>query len=152
MSKTRETTPDVEILKSPDAIYKEFCDSASETDTVVSDLTAVGDEEVIIFTKDNELDSEGASVQPQDLMEYWENDLGICEFKNQTCDSENDPILTDRNTHIEQGEDVLELYDSKYGKNEDYLNLQREVKEKVNNSNHAKHGNLPYRAICCSIM
>uniref|UniRef100_V5GHW2 Uncharacterized protein n=1 Tax=Anoplophora glabripennis TaxID=217634 RepID=V5GHW2_ANOGL len=151
MSRTRETTPDVEILKSPDAIYKEFCDSASETDTVVSDSTAVGDEEITIFTKDSELNSEEASMQQQDLMEYWENDFGVCELKNQTG-GENGPMLTDQNNHIEQGEDVLEVYDSKYGNNEDYLNLQREIKEKVNNSNHAKHGNLPYRAICCSIM
>lgn len=155
MCRTRETTPDVEILKSPHDIYKEFCDSASETDTVVSDLTALGDEEVTLFTKDNELDREGTSTQQQDVMEHWENDLGIYEFSHEPSQNENDPILMEKdrqNSYIEQGEDVLEIYDSKYGKNEDYLNLQKELKEKVNNSNQAKHRNLPYRAICCSIM
>lgn len=151
MCRTRETTPDVEILKSPYAIYREFCDSASETDTVVSDSTALGDEEVTIFTKDIEPDSEGTATQQPDLMGYWENDLGIREFSDRPSGNEKDPMLT-RDQHIEQGEDVLEIYDSKYGKNEDYLNLQKEIKEKLDNSDRAKRGDLPYRAICCSIM
>ncbi|XP_063930201.1 titin-like isoform X2 [Zophobas morio] len=96
MTKTRETTPDVEILKSPSAIFKEF---------------GVDDDEVTVYT----------------------------------CDDRKTSVSS-----VEEAEEVLETYESQYGKNEDFLKIQAEVEELKNS--YPKHGNLPYRAICCSIM
>lgn len=160
MCKTRETTPDVEILKSPSTIYKEFCDSASETETDSKNISAseinvsLDDEEITVFIKETEKLKEG-SVEKQDLLEYWENEIEVHKNIDLGLGLEANKSFKKNNYHngyLEQGEDVLEIYDSKYGKNEDYVNLQKEIKEKQRNFNQPKSGNLPYRAICCSIV
>jgi hypothetical protein len=99
MTKTRETTPDVEILKSPSMIFREFGEDGDE---------------VTIYS-------------------CWE-----------------EKVRKTSTSSVEEGEDVLEVYESKYGSNEDYSKIQAEVEERK--GNYPKHGNLPYRAICCSIM
>ncbi|CAG9862412.1 unnamed protein product [Phyllotreta striolata] len=132
MCKTRETTPDVEIFKSPRTIYREFCDSDTNSDTEAGnsrELSAsVDDDEITLFTAD-EIDK--TADDNEDLLEYWE-DLKIDENKND--------------------EDDIEIYESKYGTNEDYLKLQKEVREKTKTMNHPKNGKLPHRAVCCNIM
>lgn len=90
MTKTRENTPEVELLKSPSEIFREFCE----------------EDEVTVYSR-----------------------------KTSSSSFE---------------EDVVEPYESKYGLNEDFLNIKAEVEERK--GNYPKHGNLPYRAICCSIM
>lgn len=139
MTKTRETTPDVEILKSPSTIYREFgMDERKNGDklllpTEMPNEDVEIDDEITIYSLHKE--------DNVDLLECWED--------------ETSPEMSKKNSSaslVEEGEDVLEIYDSKYGKNEDFLNIQKEIGEKKMSGNFPKHGNLPYRAICCSIM
>ncbi|XP_018332461.1 uncharacterized protein LOC108741971 [Agrilus planipennis] len=178
MTKTRETTPDIEILKSPDVILKEFIESDSEIEETETgsarDIGAIAEkipngysnhngvgevvkkmtpeEEVTLFTANDDWSlSPQTSIEEEDLLECWDNEIP----KNP---SEIDPVLNKKmNGKIENGfgeddDDVIEEYESKYGKNEDYLKLKAEVEEQKKRMNFAKHGNLPYRAICCNIM
>ncbi|KAJ8967042.1 hypothetical protein NQ314_003159 [Rhamnusium bicolor] len=114
MCKTRETTPDVEILKSPRAIYKEFCDSASETDTQLSESKSlleelnvdIGDEEVTIFSKEERLQSTDECVEQSDLMECWEPDVEVCKNANGRSGNGDSKCFIEKdcpNSHIEQG-------------------------------------------------
>ncbi|CAH1278313.1 unnamed protein product [Diabrotica balteata] len=148
MCRTRETTPEVEIFKSPMTIYKEFCDSDTNSDTEVcanllsNELSASADDEedeVTLFTTEDAKSREGSS---EDLLEYWE-DLKPEDTQTETVGNEKV-----ENVDEEQG---LEVYESKYGKNEDFLNLQKEVREKTKTT-FPRHGNLPYRAVCCNLM
>ncbi|RZC37399.1 titin-like [Asbolus verrucosus] len=137
MTKTRETTPDVEILKSPSAIFREF-------------------------GSDEQKNGDGNSLSAESL----EGDTGVDEVTLYSFSREGSADLDDELTlkeggnpdktassSVEEGEEVLDVYDSKYGKNEDYLRIKAEVEEeKRAKANFPKHGNLPYRAICCSIM
>lgn len=182
MSKTRETTPEVELLKSPSTIYKEFCESdTSDSDEIVqiasknakSNSLAVqsadsnservanisdGEEEITIFSRKN---------SEPDILEFWDNDLEMCPHKD--CESMNNvdkvgkchtdadhcecaKCKCDKVNRTNNGDEVLEVYDSKYGKNEDFITLQKEVRDKHNANNNCKHGQLPYRAVCCSLM
>ncbi|CAH1115341.1 unnamed protein product [Psylliodes chrysocephalus] len=147
MCRTRETTPDVEIFKSPSTIYKEFCESDTNSDTEVwnsrnlsDELSAsVEDDEITLFTTEEADKTEQGSNE--DLLEYWE-DLKTEEKK----------ILNKEEIDKNEDGEELEVYESKYGNNEDFLKLQKEVQEKAKNINYPKHGNLPYRAICCNLM
>lgn len=160
MTKTRENTPEVEILKSPRRIYKEFCENEKQEDD--SSLTnghrdvedekqrknSENDEDITIFSTEDE----------PNLLECWENDpemqKTIAKQNGQVYDNRkmmNGDVSSDSSS-LEEAEDVIEVYESKYGKNEDFLKLQAEIKEKKEAMNFPKHGNLPYRAICCSIM
>lgn len=123
MTKTRENTPEVELLKSPKTIKKELCENETTT------ITTTEEEEVVLFSTEDWSMSRESSVETEDLLDGWD---------------EEKPTETPK----------IETYESKYGKNEDYLKIQTEVEEKTRkiNGTYPKHGNLPYRAICCSIM
>ncbi|KAG5870596.1 hypothetical protein JTB14_018726 [Gonioctena quinquepunctata] len=132
MSKTRETTPEIEILKSPRTIYKELCESDD-------------DNEITVFsTYKNYSRKEG---EEQNILYYQENEVECTDEKKNTK-----YVLKQISETVDQSEDVMEFYESRYGKNEDFLNLQNEVREKTSRSRFPKHGNLPFRAICCNIM
>ncbi|XP_074026731.1 uncharacterized protein isoform X1 [Leptinotarsa decemlineata] len=153
MSKTRETTPDAEILKSPKTIYKEYCESVGgDKDTEVHvfhklpdlNLSAnYDDDEITLFSTKNNLSRRESGEQ--DLLEFWED-----EVNNLNDDEKQDNV--EIIPKVNHREDVLEVYESKYGNNEDYLKLQKEIKETIDKTTYPKHGNLPYRAICCNIM
>lgn len=112
MTKTRENTPDVEILKSPNTIYKEFYDSDSKSE-----------EDVTVW-----------SVSSKSNL-------------NEAPDCDN----TKLSGHIEDCEEAVEVYESNYGKNEDFLKIKDEVDAHRKNR-FSRHGDLPYRAICCNLM
>lgn len=123
-------------------IYKEFCDSNSDIElglNVLSDEQSVSveedDEEITLFTTKDAKSSDGSS---EDFLEYWEDlktDDQISEKSNGDVNKADD-------------EDELDVYESKYGKNEDFLNLQQEIRQ----NSKPKHNNLPHRAVCCNIM
>ncbi|KAH1011584.1 hypothetical protein HUJ04_000923 [Dendroctonus ponderosae] len=149
MCKTRDATPEVEILKSPSDIQKEFGNN-EPTDHLDSDL----DEEVTIFSSEETLSPE----QP-DLLEYWENELPVV---SKDCDLSKDvthdasKICADsescdkcRTDSIKQDDEQIEVYESKYGQNEAFLNLQQDIGENPKDVPHQKH--LPYRGVCCSL-
>ncbi|XP_056633146.1 uncharacterized protein LOC130442811 isoform X1 [Diorhabda sublineata] len=146
MCRTRETTPDVEIFKNPSIIYKEFCDSKnSDTEivlNVLSDEQSVSveedDEEITLFTSK---DANSSDENTEDFLEYWED----LKTDDQISVKSNDDV-----NKIDD-EDELEVYESKYGKNEDFLNLQQEIRQKSNISI-PKRNDLPHRAVCCNIM
>lgn len=169
MTKTRENTPEIEILKSPHTIFKELQENEvtqeTETEEVCKtnghDLTDItngknsdNEEDITIFSSDN-------LVQEQDLLECWENDPdlqktsnGALKVQKDSCVKQNGEVrkLNGKIVPDLEDEDSIEVYESKYGKNEDFLRLQAEIEEKKSTANFPKHGNLPYRAICCSIM
>ncbi|KAF5279772.1 hypothetical protein FQR65_LT15271 [Abscondita terminalis] len=95
MTKTRENTPDVEILKSPNTIYKEF------------------------YVSDND-----------------DDDVTVWSARDQ----------------IEECEEAVEVYESSYGKNEDFLKIKDDVDAHIKTRNYPRHGDLPYKAICCNLM
>lgn len=173
MTKTRENTPEIEILKSPRTIYKEFCETekAEEEETnhkIVENVTATddktNDEEITLFSTENWSMSRESSLE-QDLLDCWDNnaieagdqsDSAAC---NATAAQNlngkmNGTVKNLTNGHdVEAEEDSIEVYESKYGKNEDYLKIKAEMQEKKSTTgNFPRHGNLPYRAICCSVM
>lgn len=132
MTKTRENTPEVEILKSPKTIKKELGE--------IGEAEGKVEEEVVLF-----------SMEEEDLLDCWQNDVKAEEVVGNGV--EEAPKLAN-GTKNEEEEEAIEIYESKYGKNEDFLKLQAEIEEKKRKlqGNFPKHGNLPYRAICCSIM
>lgn len=149
MCKTRDATPEVEILKSPSDIQKEFGNNVP-TYHLDSDL----DEEVTVFLSEEALNPE----QP-DLLEYWENELLVV---SKDCDLSKDithdanKICADgkscdkcRTDSIKQDDEQIEVYESKYGQNEVFLNIQKEIGETQKDVPHQKH--LPYRGVCCSL-
>ncbi|KAK5637959.1 hypothetical protein RI129_012254 [Pyrocoelia pectoralis] len=98
MTKTRENTPDIEIFKSPNTIYKEFCDE--------------DDDDVVLWSADEVIET---------------------------------------NCKIEECEEAIEVYESHYGNNEDFLRIKGEID--AQKSRFApRHSDLPYRAICCNLM
>lgn len=128
MTKTRENTPEVEILKSPHTILKEVVLTNGHHST---------DEDVVLWSLSRE-----SSLDP-DLLDCWdESDTAPAKKCDQT---------TPEVAGIDKEEEV-EVYESKYGNNEDYLKIKAEIEEKKTNGKFPKHGNLPYRAICCSLM
>ncbi|XP_066144421.1 uro-adherence factor A-like isoform X1 [Euwallacea fornicatus] len=145
MTKTREATPEVEILKSPLEIQKEFCDQ------LVSDSEDVEEEEITLFSSDNTKDE-------NDLLEFWENDLSDvsknCDLSKDINNYETNKVCADgkscdkcRTDSIKEGDEEIEVYESKYGQNEAFFYLQKEVEVKP-----ASHtGELPHRAACCSL-
>lgn len=98
MTKTRENTPDIEIFKSPNTIYKEFCDE--------------DDDDVVLWSADEVIET---------------------------------------NCKIEECEEAIEVYESHYGNNEDFLRIKGEI-DAQKNSFAPRHSDLPYRAICCNLM
>ncbi|KAL3270615.1 hypothetical protein HHI36_021149 [Cryptolaemus montrouzieri] len=151
MSKTRENTPEVEILKSPSVIFREFREKSSEAENGKrNSVISESDEEITVYSASrNDSDS-------VDLLDCWENDISIHSGRKSSteegCDKE-----SKMNGDNKDG-DVIEVYESKYGRNEDFLELQKEIEEKKRLENDArsrnfpKHGALPYRAICCNVM
>lgn len=145
MSKTRENTPEVEILKSPSKIFKEFRDMEEEglANGKRNSAISESDEEITVYSASRN-DSDAV-----DLLDCWENEISS-ESERQTSIDEDVKIR-------DEDEDVL-VYESKYGQNEDFLELQREIEEKkkqeqdARSRNFPKHGALPYRAICCNVM
>ncbi|CAH0548975.1 unnamed protein product [Brassicogethes aeneus] len=86
-------------------------------------------EEVVLFSKEED---------------FWEDDLVLCcEDKKQSSEEEiEDPSKIEETSSIEE----VPVYESNYGKNEDYLKIKEEIHRSL------KHGGLPYRAICCELM
>ena len=200
MTKTRENTPEIEILKSPHTIYKEFLkwdiESESDNENVTSNVgnsepnNASGTTSNTSHPPHKEFLDWNADSEPDDDVETDSNDTGeskkrrekeitIFEHYNGFTTSEKENLISrdkspgqnkttptaytvqpdtcyshpyNVNHPIEQGEDALEVYESKYGKNEDYLKIKEEVEEQSKTINNPKHGNLPYRAICCNLM
>ncbi|XP_045469202.1 uncharacterized protein LOC123676920 [Harmonia axyridis] len=153
MSKTRENTPEVEILKSPSKIFKEFCDMDDSTRNVLTNgkrnsAISESDDEVTVYSASR--NNSGAA----DLLDCWENEISL--DSNGRTSIEN--TESKGNSDTNEDEEVLEVYESKYGQNEDFLELQREIEEKkkqeqdARSRNFPKHGALPYRAICCNVM
>lgn len=152
MVKTKESTPDIKLLKSPNTILKEFCETEPEQAEAVPKNVQSNPlppppetEGGTRVANDNEVTF---SSFEEDLLDCWENEV------TPPLTNSADALTITTNGFVEEGEDVVEVYESRYGKNEDYLRLKAEVEEatKKNSANFPKHGNLPYRAICCSIM
>ncbi|CAH1132083.1 unnamed protein product [Ceutorhynchus assimilis] len=139
MSKTREATPEIEILKSPSIIQKELLMLNLDDD----------EDELTLFSSCSSTDN--------DLLEYWENEITsplkdcdglyakdidkIC-ANVKSCDKcRTDSIKTDGGEDDEE----IAVYESKYGKNEAFLSLQKE-----NGQPRPEHF-LPNRAVCCSL-
>lgn len=180
MSKTRETTPEVEILKSPSMIYEEFYrhgddgefDATSDADdeekpaminspstnSVDSGLgvapssaqklttlsfNSVDDlEEVTLFSSsDRSINHHQKSID-EDILDYWDNSDLVEKCVNDEC-------VCDKckKSEIDNGAETVEVYDSKYGRNEDFLKLQKEVNDKNNFPRQ-----LPHQAVCCNVM
>lgn len=154
MVKTRESTPDVNILKSPNTILKEFCETEGPPKNVQSNPPPASETEAGGRVADGEHDDEEEEVTlfsslDRDLLECWENEIVPDPQANANTGATT-------NGFVEEAEEVVEVYESKYGKNEDFLQLRAEIEGKMGAkktaTNYPKHGNLPYRAICCSIM
>lgn len=141
MCRTRETTPDVDILKSPSDIQKEFYPIDCSDDE---------DEEVTLFASDETLNE-----VEEDLLEYWDNDVSIVVSKD--CDLSKDingygdKVCADgkccdkcRTDSIKQGDEEIEVYESKYGQSETFLRMQDNEKKN-------EGPRLPHRAVCCSL-
>ncbi|GJQ83450.1 hypothetical protein Trydic_g8577 [Trypoxylus dichotomus] len=170
MTKTRETTPEIEILKSPETIYKELIEDTSEddSDSETCQKNANGNPSPVYYLDDQPIChyssgdrvakmripnveddsticetwsmSENTSLQDEDLLDCWEPDVVETSKKEES---------------IEEGEDVLELIEKNYGKddkNDDFQRLKTEVEERKRNGAFPRHADLPYRAICCSLM
>lgn len=150
MSKTREATPEVEILKSPTTIQREFGGNGDD----LNDVLDSDEDEVTLFTTDDTLSQE----QP-DLLEYWENDVAplknydkseelVGTNRSKVC-SEGSGCSKCQNTKVTDGKEEIEVYESKYGQNDAFLNLHRELKQQEQNASLPDH--LPYRTVCCSL-
>ncbi|VEN38876.1 unnamed protein product, partial [Callosobruchus maculatus] len=129
MCRTRETTPDVEILKSPGTIRREF-QVDEDSDTITKSISEeLEEEEITIYS---------AERSSEDLLEYWDDEL-----KEESGGE----------SAIVTGDDAeVEVYESKYGQNEDFKNIQKEVREKTLREGVRRDGDLPHRAVCCSVM
>ncbi|XP_060532668.1 uncharacterized protein LOC132705798 isoform X2 [Cylas formicarius] len=136
MSKTREATPEVELLKSPSTIIKEF----GLGDDPLESQTNSSDEEITLFSSDEASRKNSDLQQQQDLLEFWEDDIPD---QHVGCD-DNKCCEKCSKSEIRHGDEVLEVYESKYGRGEAYLNLQTRTKDEQGK-------NSPYRAVCCSL-
>ncbi|KAF5282878.1 hypothetical protein FQA39_LY17458 [Lamprigera yunnana] len=123
MTKTRENSPDIEILKSPNTIYKEFYENDNDASSNTEDDITVW------------------SVKP-------DNDITNKILYDSVCDLSGCDTLC--NGHIEDCDEAIEVYESKYGKNEDFLKIKGEVDQR--HKSLPRHGDLPYKAICCNLM
>ncbi|GLV37069.1 hypothetical protein CBL_02100 [Carabus blaptoides fortunei] len=146
MHRTRESTPEVEIFKRPNEIRHELLVLATEA--LDEDVARRGGST-----------SRESSAVP-DLLDCWE-DASVGEVRAVQAETveHSGTFAAPETGHIEQGEDALEMYESVYGKNADYLSIRREVDECHKQSTapgtlpkHARDGGLPYRAICCTVM
>lgn len=110
-------------------------------------------------------------LDEDDLLDCWELEINYDQQhpRRQSLDQQ---------SIVEQAEDVLETYDSVYGRSDDFARIQREVQQQQHQQQLQQHqqqqqrtnslqnptnntpitrvggvdGALPYRAICCSIM
>lgn len=168
MTKTREHTPEIELLKSPMTILKQFASSGVE---------AVEDDELTLWT----LSNQDSVETDQDLLDCWETEEEIVISRQAKIDDlmvegnefvEVDLKVSNNNGEVSQGNqevmedglEVLEVYESRYGKNEDFVRIRDEWEERArtttaeNNSRKQNRNvipptaSLPYRAICCAIM
>nr|CAH7756089.1 unnamed protein product [Callosobruchus chinensis] len=134
MCRTRETTPDVEILKSPGTIRREF-QVDEDSDTITKSLSEeLEEEEITIYS---------AERSSEDLLEYWDDELKE--------DSGGESVKVKGDDDNDDDADV-EVYESKYGQNEDFRKIQKEVREKTLREGVRRDGDLPHRAVCCSVM
>lgn len=140
IERTREATPEVEIFRSPcvggNGVNGEDIFNAGageENDEYFED-------DVVIFNKETLNISEGKRLEG---VEGIENDNETFNFKKDTIEKKDE---------VREEEETVEVYESKYGTNEDYLKIMAEIEEKKRNGELPPHGNLPYRAICCSLM
>nr|CAI5823552.1 unnamed protein product [Callosobruchus analis] len=132
MCRTRETTPDVEILKSPGTIRREF-QLDEDSDTITKSLSEeLEEEEITIYS---------AERSSEDLLEYWDDELKE--------ESGSDSVKVKGDDDIDAD---VEVYESKYGQNEDFNNIQKEVRERTLRKGMRRDGDLPHRAVCCSVM
>lgn len=164
MSKTREITPEVELLKSPTTILKQF--KAVEASEI--------DDEVTLWTLSNQDSVESGP----DLLDCWDTE----EITSGDVKSDKDECLVEvelkmpigdceagqgnRKDDVDDEKEVVEVYESRYGKNEEFVRVREEWEERSKTGNKScngsgKHPNrnvlpptasLPYRAICCAIM
>uniref|UniRef100_A0A1Y1KAR9 Uncharacterized protein n=1 Tax=Photinus pyralis TaxID=7054 RepID=A0A1Y1KAR9_PHOPY len=57
---------------------------------------------------------------------------------------------TEPKNTIEDCEEAIEVYESRYGNNEDFLRIRSEIAEEAQRN--TRRSDLPYRAICCNLM
>ncbi|XP_076257173.1 uncharacterized protein LOC143194353 isoform X2 [Rhynchophorus ferrugineus] len=151
MSRTRETTPEIDILKSPSTIKREFGNNAHSEIGLNSLESDPDDDEITLFSTADDADRD----QP-DLLEYWddlEDDIFPKHSRNhdqtdRVCCGEKQCSKC-RNDNLKYGDEEIEVYESKYGENEAFLNLQKlNENEKITPR---PTGALPHRAVCCTI-
>lgn len=172
MNKTRENTPEVEILKSVNEIRNEYliCHDLSDSDDEIDDEMPKNVEGLPVRAKSAKNESDDCKrtreshEKSPDLLDCWESDIEIKNFDNKLIDVRKRQIsnghvqngnVPEKQICVDKGEDVLEVYESVYGKNEDFLRIQKEVEEKKREKKgltYPRDGGLPYRAICCSVM
>jgi len=123
MRNTRETTPDVELLKSP--------------------------EEITIWSLENVNINENVESEVDDY--YWEDEeQSSCNVLNDDdADRQNNSGESRQQSPVaEEASEVFEVYESKYGRNEDFAAIQREV---ANQKPQKQYQQKP-PAICCNVM
>lgn len=156
MNKTRENTPEVEILKSVTEIRSEYliCNDLSDSESDVDEEMPKNAEGLPVHAKSVNTESECTRESHEnspDLLDCWEPDIEIKNYNNEVIDVQKRQIDTDT-VQTETCEEVFEVYESVYGKNEDYLRICKEAREKRSLNNFARDSGLPYRAICCNVM
>ncbi|KAI4455207.1 hypothetical protein MML48_9g00002441 [Holotrichia oblita] len=167
MTKTRETTPEIEILKSPDTIYRELIEDSSDDDTEIEtgQKNGIGNPSRVGYLNQHEINARERVAKRLGgaKFENIEDDVTICETWSMSQDTslQEDDLLdcwepdvveiSRKEEPIEQGEDVLTLIEN--AQNDDSQRLKTELTEDHRRSApFPKHGTLPYRAICCSLM
>ncbi|KAK9718257.1 hypothetical protein QE152_g23298 [Popillia japonica] len=168
MSKTRETTPEIELLKSPDTIYRELIEDSSDddTETETAQKNGIGNPSRVDYLNQHEMNYSARERVAKRIggakFEHIEDDVTICETWSMSQDTslqeedlldcwEPDVVeMSRKDETIEQGEDVLELIEN--AQNDDSQRLKTEREHRGRSAPFPKHGTLPYRAICCSLM
>lgn len=133
---TNNTSSDITTVQN--GIKKSLSDCDRRDNKTLDDMSIIRNGEIRIYS-DDELIVENRTVDATSSNGKYLQKNGLKK-------------TNDLNDKIEEAEDCLEIYESKYGKNEDYLKLKAEIEEHKRNGTFPKHGNLPYRAICCSLM
>ncbi|XP_065173179.1 uncharacterized protein [Atheta coriaria] len=134
MVRTRETTPEIELLKSPRTILKEISEVITTSNANIKESWSLTPE---------------SSFEDEDLLECWDD----LEVTTDITSNNHIEVMGDATTEKQkQIEASLEVYESMYGKNEDFKLIKAEIEERKRNGTLPKHGGLPYRAVCCSVM
>lgn len=159
MCKTRENTPEIEILKSVNELRSEYlvCHDLNDSDEEIDDdlsKNAVGLPAHAKSANNGSVSARESHENSPDLLDCWEPDIEINNFQNEIIDvqkiqnTDTEPVQTDK------CEEAIEVYESVYGKNEDYLRICKEAQDRKpsRSLNFPRDGGLPYRAICCNVM